>query len=588
MAILLKVMDIHKKYMDRDILKGLSFHIEEQEVLALVGVNGSGKTTTANIIAGLIDYEKGQLLWQRGDQSIGFLHQATYYSEKDFKDAIYAEGQDSRRFLEYAKKLGLKSVWDWTDEQLNNLSGGEKTKLLLAKILSEKPNLLILDEPTNHMDYKGIRWLVKTLNGYRGTVLLISHDRYFMDQCANRVVEIDEGCAKTYDGNYTYFRNLKKKLYEEQVHAFKEQEKYKAKINSDIRQLKEWSEKGHRESTKKLDGSGVKMGLKEKYRKRAKKKDKQVKSRIKRLEKIEVEGIEKPKEEQVIYFKFNGEKKGGDILLEAMDVKKSFGDKVIFEKSDFYIKRGEKVALFGPNGCGKSTLIKCIMGDFELDAGRIHMNKATNVAYLSQDVLDMKGDETVIGSFKFESNAQRGYIGIVLDNLGFHGDLLEKQVKNLSLGERTRLKLAHMMIEENSLLILDEPTNHLDLHSREMLEETIINYGGTVIAVSHDRYFLERSCNMTIIFANGQIKRLEMSFGDYLMREEAISRRSKKEKSDKRRNIEEQLMVYDAKMASILNDFNAYAPGSEPYEALEEVYQQLIREKKGLEASIRS
>ncbi|WBW97057.1 ribosomal protection-like ABC-F family protein [Oceanirhabdus sp. W0125-5] len=562
---LFKCTNIKKEFGERLILKDVSFHVDRGDRIGIVGNNGAGKTTLANIITGAIEADGGTILWHHKNIKIGYLHQSTYYTQGEFEDMIQGDKEEIREFFQTSKELGIDKIDDWDNSRLCNLSGGEKTKLAIARIWAEKPSLLILDEPTNHMDYEGIQWLISEVEKYRGTILVISHDRYFMDKSVNRIIEIEDGEAHCYRGNYTFYRDEKRRRYESQLHQYETQEKYKAKIESDIKQLKTWSEKGHRESTEK-------EGLKEGYRVRVKKKDKQVKSRIKRLEKIEVEGVEKPKEEQNIKFNFISNDKSGNRILEGKGISKSFGNKKLFEKSSFYIKKGEKIGLFGKNGCGKTTLIKAILKECSMDEGDIYLSPSTKVVYLSQDVLGLDGNMTVLEVFDFENNKKRGMLQTLLTNMGFAKSMIHKKISTLSLGERTRLKIAHMIIMENNLLILDEPTNHLDLHSREMLERTLEEYEGTIILVSHDRYLLERLCNKALLFKDNKINRVEYSFKEYMQIEE-----NEEKKED--RSIEEQLMLIENRIASILGEFNLCVPGDEKYTKLDEEFKELINAK---------
>ncbi len=569
MGLLLKCLNIKKEFGDRVILKDVSFHIEKGERVAIVGNNGAGKTTIANIITGALEHDGGALLWHEENVKIGYLHQSSYYSQDEFENMIQWEKEEVQEFFHTSKELGIEKIEQWNESRLKNLSGGERTKLAIARIWAEKPGLLILDEPTNHMDYEGIQWLIGELEKYNGTIILISHDRYFMDKTVQRIIEIQDGIAHSYKGNYSFYRDEKIRIYESQLHQYETQEKYKDKIQSEIKQLKTWSEKGHRESTEK-------EGLKEGYRVRVKKKDKQVKSRIKRLEKIEVEGVEKPKEEQNIQFNFISNDKSGNRILEGKGVSKSFGDKKLFEDSSFYIKKGEKIGLFGRNGCGKTTLIKAILKECTMDEGDIYLSPSTKVAYLSQDVMNLDGEKTVLETFGIEDYERRGMLQTLLTNMGFSKSMIHKKVSTLSLGERTRIKVAYMIMMENNVLILDEPTNHLDLHSREMLEKTLEEYEGTIILVSHDRFLLERLCNKILIFENKIITRCEYSFKEYMDKKEGNIKKGKEKFK------EEQLMILENRIAAILGDFNLCVPGDEKYMKLDEEFKGLIRIKNEL------
>lgn len=568
MGLLLQCLNIKKEFGDKTVLKDISFDVEVGDRIGIVGNNGAGKTTLAHIITNTIKADKGNILWHNKDIKIGYLHQSTYYTQREFQNMIKGDQEEIREFFQTTKELGVNKIEGWDNRRLSNLSGGEKTKLAIAKIWAEKPQLLILDEPTNHMDYEGVQWLISEIEKYKGTILVISHDRYFMDQSVDRIIEIEDGEAHCYRGNYTFYRDEKKRIYESQLQHYKEQEKYKDKIQNDIKRLKGWSEKGHRQSTKK-------EGFKEFHRVKAKKKDKQVKSKIKRFGKIEVEGVKKPKEEQQIKFNFNNDDdKCGDRILEAKSIGKSFGNKKLFEDSSFYIQRGEKIALFGKNGCGKTTLINAIFKEIYMDEGELYLSSSAKVAYLSQDVMNLDGNKTVFETFGIENYKIRGILQTLLANMGFSKDMIHKKVNTLSLGERTRLKVAYMIMMENNVLILDEPTNHLDVHSREMLEEALENYMGTIILVSHDRYILERICNKVLIFKNKKIKRYEYSFKEYINREE------RNKKSSVKKSIDEQLMILENKIAGVVGKLSCLTPDMDKYKELDEEFRALIAAKK--------
>lgn len=567
MSLLFKCLNIKKEFGEKVVLKDISFHVELGDRVGIVGNNGAGKTTLANIITGAIKSGGGKILWHHKDIKIGYLHQSTYYTQREFQNMINGYHEEISEFFQASKELGIDKIDDWNDSRLNKLSGGEKTKLAIARIWAERPQLLILDEPTNHMDYEGIQWLINEIKKYKGTILVISHDRYFMDKSVNRIIEIEDGEAHSYKGNYTFYRDEKRRRYESQLHKYEIQEKYQEKIQRDIKQLKSWSEKGHRESTRK-------EGFKEGYRVRAKKKDKQIKSRIKRLEKLDIEGLEKPKEEQNIKFNFNSSAKGGNRVLEGRRISKSFGNKKLFEDSSFYIKKGEKIGLFGKNGCGKTTLIKVILKELYLDEGELYLSPSAKVAYLSQDVMNLDGNKTVLETFGIDNYERRGVLQTLLTNMGFSKDMIHKKVETLSLGERTRLKVAYMIMMENNVLILDEPTNHLDLHSREMLEKTLEDYKGTIILVSHDRYLLEKLCDKTLVFANRKIQRYEHSFKEYLDIKEG------KEDNKEEKAKEEQLMTLENRITAVLGELSLLTPDMDKYAELDEEFKSLIITKR--------
>ncbi|QUI21193.1 ABC-F type ribosomal protection protein [Vallitalea pronyensis] len=579
MSLLLKANHIKKEYQDRLILKDVNFHIVTGECVGIVGNNGAGKTTLVNIIADDISMDDGQLMWHDKTHTIGYLRQSSYYTEESFNALVNAhDASHIQNFFETSHKLGMDTTMDMNQTRLSKLSGGEKTKLVLSQIWATNPSVLILDEPTNHMDYDGVQWLIKALHQFVGTVILISHDRYFMDQVCQRIIEIEEGLTTSYKGNYTAYYEEKKFRRESQLRQYQEEEKYRKALDRDIKQLHEWAEKGHRDSTKKQKNStSSKMGLKEKFRARAKKKDKAVKSRVKKLEKSRVEGVVKPKEEQTITFHFNPTSKSAKVL-EADNLAMTFHDKVLFSNSSFYVKSGEKIALFGKNGCGKTTLIKLILDEIVPTSGHLRVNPNLKVAYLSQDVGDMDKDLRVVEYFSYHNNKEQGLTRTLLTNMGFTKKMMVTKVKDLSVGEKTRLKIASMVLSDNNILILDEPTNHLDLHTREMLEKTLSDYNGTIIMVSHDRYLLEKLCDKVLYFKDNRIMRSEYTFKAYMTRKETKS--IPQEQIDQ--DLTKRRMIIENRITTILGELSHLASDSEAYQNLDKEFKRLIKEKQSL------
>lgn len=535
MTVLLECKNISIEYGDFKVLDNINLKIKEGEKLAIVGNNGGGKTTLANIIYGSIKAE-GSVKWFKKNTRIGYMKQAT----------DYVKGYDA-------------------------LSGGEKTKKLLTEVLYGNYDMLILDEPTNHLDYLGVEWLVKSIKKFKGTVLIISHDRYFLDKCVNRIIEIEDKKITEYNGNYSFYREKKNKDYEDALHEYKNQEAKKAAINKQIDELKRWSQKAHRDSTKKAKTAGCKMGVKEFYRAKAKKKDIQVKSKIKKLEKLNTEGIDKPKEEDKIIFKIREAEKTGSVVLRAENISKSYDNKVIFNKSSFYIKRNEKIGLYGVNGCGKTTLVKAILGELNID-GSLYINKDSRIGYISQEVIGLDEEKSIIDIFPKEDRKSLGDIITKLDLLGFKKDTLNRKIKVLSLGEKMKLKILSMIEEDCDILILDEPTNHIDLHVREQLESVLVNYTGTILLVTHDRYMLEKVCDKLLVFKDNTISRWEYGINEYL---DKINN-TKKEKS------EEQLIILNNKISCVLSELSMCQIGSERYMELDKEYKELILEKRSL------
>jgi macrolide transport system ATP-binding/permease protein len=573
--LLLQCKNIKKDFGIHQVLKNASWDLEEGERIGLVGKNGAGKTTLANIIYGTLKPDKGEIIWHREDVQIGYLRQSVFYTSNILHEFYLEPGTSSqlRDFLHASSELGTEKVHHWEDERFRALSGGEKTKLALAHIWSGKPDLLILDEPTNHLDLQGVEWLINELAVYPGTIIVISHNRYFLDQTVNRILEVENGTVNEYHGNYTYYRNEKRKRYEDALHAYEVQEKYKAKLDTEIRQLRNWSAKAHRDSTKKGAGSGNKMGMKEYYRVKAKKMDKKVKSTIKRLEKLKTEGIQRPEEEPRITFAFDEVEKHGRRVMEASNIRKAFGSNVLFKESSFFLQRGERIGVFGENGCGKTTLVKAILGQESID-GTLSVSPNINIGYMSQDVLDLDGHRIALDLFDMPNRREQGRIRTMLANLGFDELLLTKAIQSLSLGERTKLKLAKLIVEDYDFLILDEPTNHLDLYAREQLEEALDVYNGTIMLVTHDRYMLDRICDKLLVFEGGRIQRVEYGLEEYLKR---------KEQSEKLKTAQvekEEKMLLENRIAVVLSELSQLKPDTPEYMALDAEFKALISKRR--------
>ncbi|WP_205665650.1 ribosomal protection-like ABC-F family protein [Anoxybacter fermentans] len=575
--LLLRCQGIAKNYGDLKVLKKVDLSIGIGEKIGLVGCNGAGKTTLANIIFGKEKCDQGTITYYKQNLKIGYLLQATSYTENNFNDMLKENYNQFEigNFFEVTSWLGLDKVQEWDSNRFSGLSGGERTKLALANIWVTNPDLLILDEPTNHMDFTGVEWLITELNKFRGAVLVISHDRYFLDQVVNRIVELEDGKINNYYGNYSYYREEKIRRYENQMHQYEVQKKEEKKLEEEIVQLKQWAKKANKDAREKARRKGVLKGGKEFYRVKAKKLDRRVKSKIKQLEKLKKEGISKPKEEPEIIFEFNRSNKRGRRIIEVKNLKKSYGDKILFRDSSFYILYGDRIALFGPNGCGKTTLIKILLGEEKADSGSIWVSPSVKIGYLSQDVLDLNEEETPLEAMKTIKGNYNTEVRTLLANMGFDEAMLKKPIGQLSLGERTRIKLADLILQNNEVLILDEPTNHLDLYTRTQLEKTLEKYNGTIILVSHDRYFLEKISEKLLVFQDGKVNRLEKGFKEYIEKIED-------KKDEDGYNIGEEKMVIETKMAYLVSELSKLSEDDPEYARLDEEYKQLVKKRNSL------
>ena len=558
---LLRLTDVSKCFGAQEVLKDISLVINPGEKIGLVGNNGAGKTTLARIIAGKTLPDSGSLLLYKKELRIGYLPQD--------KSAAVLEGR--KDFLRVASQLGLKSVSDWGEEKLGGLSGGEKTKLALAQVWTTSPDLLILDEPTNHMDIQGVEWLAQEMKTFPGAALIISHDRWFLDQAVTRIYELEWGNAREYLGNYTFYREEKERQLASNLHRYQAEQREQRRIEEEIIRLRQWSAKGHRQAGKDAD---VKFGAKEYGRKKVKKRDQQIKSKIKMLDRKKKEGLERPRGESRPRFEFAAAGKRGRGIIEAIGLGKGFGSKILFANSDFFVQRGEKVGLIGPNGCGKTTLLRIFLGLDRQDAGELWCSPTLKAGVLSQDLDDLDPQKTALELMGARQKEQITRVRTLLANMGFDADMVVKPVASLSLGERVRLKLAALIDLQSDLLVLDEPTNHLDLHSREKLEETLTDYDGTVLIASHDRYLLEKVCDRLLVFADGIVQRLPHGFKRFVD--------GKEQRGDTRKIKKEMLLIIETKMAWIVSELGKYTPEDQEYRELDQEFAELIQKKREL------
>ena len=429
----------------------------------------------------------------------------------------------------------------------------------------------MLDEPTNHLDMQGLGWLINEISAYQGAAIMISHDRYFLDQTVSRIFEIEDGELTIYKGNYSDYRAEKEKRRHQQARDYEKQQQKIKMIEQQVATLKQWSQKAHREAGKSGSNSeNRQMGLKEFERAKAKKKDKQLKSKLKRLElELSKNKIEKPKEEFAVDFQFETGNKRGKRILEAKGLSKQFHGKCLFEKSHFYIKHGEKVGLIGPNGAGKTTFIKMLLDEESITKGSLWKSDSLNIAYLSQDTGDLPLEKSVLEYFDVENWEQLTRARTILANMGLKDEVLSHPVGELSNGEQTRIKLVQMMMADYDVLILDEPTNHLDLPSREQLETTLQEYNGTIILVTHDRYMLEKLCEKLLVIDNKQIRRIEMGLREHEERQSLSGQQDKKKR-------EEEKVLRDIKISQLLGEISMMTPGTEEYQRLDLELQELM------------
>ena len=513
---ILSCHNICKSFDGKDVLKDVSFHIEANEKAAIVGINGAGKTTLLKIIIGEETADDGEVTFAK-DTTFGYLAQNqninsenTIYEElKEVKKDIIKLEEDIRdaeqmmnlvtgdelsklmdRYTDMSHQFQLQDGYAWksevtgvakglgfTDEELDKsistLSGGQKTRVALGKLFLQKPDLIILDEPTNHLDMNSIKWLETYLLNYKGAVLIVSHDRYFLDKIAGKIIEIDNKKATSFTGNYSDYSVKKEQMRAIEWHAYMNQQ-------AEIKHQQEVIDK-------------LKSFNREKSIKRAE-------SREKMLNKIEV--LDKPTEiNSAMKITLTPNCISGNDVMKVDSISKSFGDSQLFKDISFEVKRGERIAIIGDNGTGKTTMLKMINNMESLDSGSITLGTKVHIGYYDQEHHVLHDEKTIFEEISDEYPSMNNTeIRNTLAAFLFLGDDVFKRIGDLSGGEKGRVSLAKLMLSEANFLILDEPTNHLDITSKEILETALNGYEGTLLYVSHDRYFINKTASLSITY----------------------------------------------------------------------------------------
>ena len=530
--ILLSAQNIQKSFGTNVVLKDASLVLQDGQRLGLVGVNGCGKSTLMKIIAGLEPYDGGTLTMQKGLR-LGYLAQQGMVTpgktvleelEAVFEPVVAMEArlrqleQDMAHMAEDPVRLrqlgnqydqltrqfeesngygwrstvqgvlaGLGFRREQQDQLAELLSGGERTRLCLGRLLLQRPDVLLLDEPTNHLDLKSIAWLEDYLLGYTGAVLLVSHDRYFMDHVCDHMAELLLGSIESYDGNYTAYIQQRVQRFEIRMKAYEMQQKEIARQEAIIARYRSFNrEKSIRAAE----------------------------SREKKLEKME--RLEKPVEENAIRFHFDIRRRTGEDVLMAEELKKGFNGRTLFEHVKLHLRAGDRIALIGDNGVGKSTLFKCLIGEEQFDEGTVRLGTGVDIGYYDQHQAHLHEHKSVLDEVwdefpRLEQSQVRGALGLFL----FTGDDVFAPIATLSGGEKGRVALTKLMLRKDNLLLLDEPTNHLDMDSREVLEAALEDYPGTILAISHDRYFINRFATRVMVLEQGGVKEYLGNYDDY-------------------------------------------------------------------------
>ena len=545
---LIQLNNVTKNFVVNEIFSNVKMEINDKDRVAIVGRNGAGKSTLLKIISGELSFDSGERTISK-NTTIGYLSQEfivredlSIYEEMitSFDEIISLEANLEKLSYEltpeniendpalldrfdrlqnevlthkdyhYKSKIesvlyGLDFTKDVFDKKISTFSGGEKTRLSMAKLLLSEPDLLILDEPTNHLDMENVAWLENYLSSYNGAIVIVSHDRYFLDKVVNVVYNLEFGKLKKYVGNYSKFLKQYEEDYEKQLKEFTSQQK-------DIKRLEEFVQKNiARASTSKM-----------------------AKSRQKVLDKMEL--IDNPKkDDKAANIEFNIKEQSGRDVLMIENLKVGYDGKQVGNAYNFSVYKGDRIAIVGRNGIGKSTLIKTIAKKQNAISGSVHYGSKVSLGYYDQKQAEFESSKTILNELWDEYPLMKeAEVRTVLGRFLFRGDSVLKIVRDLSGGEKARLQLAKLMLEKNNLLVLDEPTNHLDITSKQVLEDALENYEGTIVFVSHDRYFINKIANKVLDITGDDYSIYLGNYDYYLEKreQELIAKKLKEEKTD--------------------------------------------------------
>ncbi len=510
-----------------NLLEGLSFEVQEGECVAILGRNGCGKTTLFKILTGEMDYDDGEVFVNPAKR-IGLISQIPRfpygYTVEDVLRSAYAGILSCKRKMEQLEKAmahgasaeqlreyddltnrfrlgggyemdvevdkvcnGLAITSDRRTQEFASLSGGEKTRVNLARLLLEKTDILLLDEPTNHLDLSSVEWLEGYIKAFKGTVLAISHDRYFLDRIAERVIEIVDGHAEFYSGNYSFYMDEKQARFNLRLKQYEQEQAKLKQLGYTVERMKGWG-----------------INNRTLYRRAM-----SIQHRMERIKKTE-----KPKTEKTMKATFGERDFSGDVVFRLKNLSKSFGERTLFSGVELQVEGGERIAILGDNGTGKSTFLKCLLGEEDC-AGKIRFGPTVKWGYLPQIIHFSHPERTLYDMMLYEKNCTPQ---VARDRLGaflFSGEDVFKTVGTLSGGEQSRLRLCMLMDEKINLLILDEPTNHLDIASREWIEAAIEEFEGVLLFVSHDRYFIEKFAERIWLLEDGEMRDFKCGYQKY-------------------------------------------------------------------------
>lgn len=592
------IKDVSKMLGGNTIFESLSLSIKTGEKLGIVGRNGSGKTTLFKLIIGTEAPDKGVISFKKGTK-IGYLAQIPTFSDEvtgmdvlnsafEKLKALQTKMQQLEEKLSCTDQPNMEKLLqeygdvqeDFTNQggysldseidkviqglqlssfvhqSFSNLSGGEQTKIMLGKLLLSQPDLLLLDEPTNHLDLFAVEWLEQYLVNYTGTVVIISHDRFFLDQVITKVADLEDGELTLYHGNYSsYIVNKEERLMRE-FQEYEEQQKKIKKMKEAIKRLRQWAN----------EAVPPNPGLHRQAR--------NMERALERMEKLRKPIIDPKK----MSLSFEAASRSGKEVVIMDNVSKSFGNKVLLHKSNLYVYWKERVAIVGRNGTGKSTILRLLLGEILADEGNARIGSNVRIGFLSQHFEILNPKERLIDVFRSEVSVVEAEARHILAKFMFYGPDVFKRVGDLSGGERMRLRLAQLMHQDINLLILDEPTNHLDIESREVLEDALEDFQGTILCVSHDRYFLNKLFHRTVWLDSGNMTTFEGPYNwargkwnELLVKQESINTaeyvekvRTYKSRDKKEKSTEEQILELENELSKlkkekdIQQDWNDY------------------------------